>query len=90
LPNKTIFITGSGIGKATALALAKKIVWMNHKSYFYSVIEQIQKMEARKFKWSEQKDITSIVQKIIEVTKLMLLVFVHLYHGGRHTLASTF
>lgn len=48
---------------------AKKFEWMNHDSYFYSIIDQIRKMEARNFKWTEQKDTTSIVKKIIEVTE---------------------
>ncbi len=47
----------------------KKYTWMNEKSYFYKMIGKIRKDEARRFGLTEQKDISSIVNKIVKVAE---------------------
>lgn len=46
-----------------------KYEWMDEHSYFYKIIDQIKKGEARQFQLSEVKDISSIVSKIVQATE---------------------
>ncbi len=45
--------------------MAKKYEWMGTSSYFYSLIEDIKKREAKRFKLIEEKNLGSIVNKIV-------------------------
>ncbi len=45
--------------------MSTKFQWMNQKSYFYKILSKIKKSEALMFKLSEQKNLTSIVNKIL-------------------------
>lgn len=45
--------------------MAKKYEWMDKSSYFYGKIDEIKKREARQFGLSEEKNIDSIVMKIV-------------------------
>lgn len=45
--------------------MATKYEWMDKSSYFYGILDQMKKREARQFDSSEQKDLRSIVNTII-------------------------
>ncbi|MDO9000636.1 SDR family NAD(P)-dependent oxidoreductase [Sediminibacterium sp.] len=49
--------------------IAKKYVWMNEQSVFYSIIDKIKIEEEKLFKFTESKTTTSIVQKIVKAAE---------------------
>jgi len=49
--------------------MATKYEWMDKKSYFHAIIDKIKKREKKQFDFSESRDITSIVNKIIAATE---------------------
>ncbi|CAN5205806.1 SDR family NAD(P)-dependent oxidoreductase [soil metagenome] len=46
--------------------IGKMFQWMDEKSYFYHIKDKIKSREEREFKYSESRDITSIVEKIVQ------------------------
>jgi len=51
------------------LNIAKKYQWMDEKSFFYPIIDQIKKEEERQFKFVEAKSTGSIVRKIVKAAE---------------------
>ncbi len=49
--------------------IAKKYVWMDEKSVFYPIIDQIKAKEDRQFKLTESKSTASIVGKIVKAAE---------------------
>ncbi|MDQ3008658.1 MAG: SDR family NAD(P)-dependent oxidoreductase [bacterium] len=49
--------------------IAKKFVWMDEKSYFYSLIDTLKKKEKRQFSLTEQKDLSSIVNQVVRAVE---------------------
>ena len=49
--------------------IAKKYIWMDKSSYFYSIINKIKKEEERYFKLVELKSIESIVKKFVQASE---------------------
>lgn len=49
--------------------IAKKYVWMDENSLFYNMIPSIKKREEWQFKLTEQKDLSSLVKKIIKAVE---------------------
>lgn len=49
--------------------IAKKFEWMDEKSYFFRMKDELEKREQKQFAQVEEKDISSLVNKIIEAAE---------------------